>query len=319
MFDNRPLVSIGLPTYNGERFIREALDSLLAQTYERIEIIISDNASTDRTAEICREYCERYSHIRYFRNETNIGVARNFNRVFEFSSGHYFMWASDHDLWHPTLIERCVALLEQDANVILAYPYTQLINFDGQPVQVMPDRIDTRGMTTLERYRYIIWHLGICNMVYGLFRRSSLSKTGLFRNTFSPDMILLAELSFYGAFAQLPEVLFYRRENRPSERPQDVDARRFKDLFPSAKQHQTRKTNAQLRLDLRNAHLEMIRQVPLSGMERFLAIAMTWLCFMIRYRAGWLSLRFLEKPLMILLPSSVRYRLSQAVARVFGG
>ncbi|MEM4134638.1 MAG: glycosyltransferase, partial [Candidatus Micrarchaeia archaeon] len=78
-----PLVSIGMPVYNGERFIRQALDSLLAQDYENFELIISDNASEDKTPEICLEYAARDKRIRYYRNEKNMGAAWNFKRVFD--------------------------------------------------------------------------------------------------------------------------------------------------------------------------------------------------------------------------------------------
>jgi glycosyltransferase involved in cell wall biosynthesis len=87
-----PRVSIGLPVFNGEKYLAEALDSILSQTYRDFKLIISDNASTDRTEQICREYAAKDRRIRYYRNEKNIGAPKNFNRVFELSSGKYFRW-----------------------------------------------------------------------------------------------------------------------------------------------------------------------------------------------------------------------------------
>src|SRR5262245_49168770 len=104
----KPRVSIGMPVYNGERFLKDAIDSLLAQRFEDFELIILDNASTDRTEEICRTYADQDNRIRYVRNEENIGLARNFNRAFQLSSGEYFKWASADDVCHRDLVASCL-------------------------------------------------------------------------------------------------------------------------------------------------------------------------------------------------------------------
>jgi glycosyltransferase involved in cell wall biosynthesis len=96
---DKPRLSIGMPVFNGEKYLKEALDSILAQTYSDFELLISDNASTDRTEQICREYAAKDRRIRYYRNEKNIGAPKNFNRVFELSSGKYFRWAT---FTHPS-------------------------------------------------------------------------------------------------------------------------------------------------------------------------------------------------------------------------
>ena len=119
-----PRVSIGLPVYNGERWLAEALDSLLAQTYSDFELIISDNGSTDDTQAICEEYAARDRRIRYIRQEINRGLAWNWNCVFEESAGDYFKWAACDDLYHPTFLERCVQILDQYPDV--AWCHTRL-------------------------------------------------------------------------------------------------------------------------------------------------------------------------------------------------
>src|SRR3954463_12928543 len=126
-----PLVSIGLPVYNGEHFIAAALDSLLAQDYAPIELIISDNASTDRTPEICREYAANDPRVRYYRISTNVGVIKNFNRVFERSTGDYFMWAGDHDLRAPTYVSRCMEIMTADPSVVLCCTQTVRVASDS--------------------------------------------------------------------------------------------------------------------------------------------------------------------------------------------
>src|SRR5438128_3187989 len=107
-----PSVSLGLPVFNGEAFLVQVLESILAQTYGDFELIISDNASTDATPDICRVYAARDPRIRYVRNATNVGAARNFNRVFQLSTGEYYKLANADDVCAPTLVERCVAVLD---------------------------------------------------------------------------------------------------------------------------------------------------------------------------------------------------------------
>ena len=102
----KPLVSIGLPTYNRDRYLQQALDSLLSQDYENLEIIVSDNHSTDETSAICKQYALEDRRIKYFRNDKNIGMIGNFSKVAELATGEYFMWASDDNYWHPEAVSR---------------------------------------------------------------------------------------------------------------------------------------------------------------------------------------------------------------------
>ena len=115
-----PKVSIGMPVYNGEPFIREALDSLLVQTFTDFELIISDNASTDKTEQICREYAAKDKRIRYIRQEINRGAAANFQYVLDEAVGEYFMWAAADDLWDSEFILKLIPLVERE-NIVLAF------------------------------------------------------------------------------------------------------------------------------------------------------------------------------------------------------
>jgi glycosyltransferase involved in cell wall biosynthesis len=206
-----PLVSIGLPVYNGEHFIAGALDSLLAQDYAQIELVVSDNASTDRTSEICQEYAAKDPRVHYHRNSTNLGVISNFNRVFKLSSGDYFMWAGDHDLRAPTFISRCMEIMIEDPSVVLCCSQTVRVAPDGSHSAIIPPRLDTRGLATVTRFQLVIWSLSYCYQTYGLIRSDALKRTQLFRNTIGPDTVLLSELALLGAFAYVPELLFYMR------------------------------------------------------------------------------------------------------------
>ena len=129
-----PRVSIGLPVYNGERFISAAIESILSQNYQDLELIILDNASTDRTGEICRSYAETDRRVRYFRNIQNVGAAANFNLAFQLARGIYFKWAASDDLCRPAFIERCVELLDAQPDAVLAFPDPEFVNEDESPL-----------------------------------------------------------------------------------------------------------------------------------------------------------------------------------------
>src|SRR3954470_23138397 len=107
-----PRVTIGLPVYNGARYLAEAIESVLAQTFTDFELVISDNASTDATAAIALQYAARDPRVRYSRNRENIGSARNFGRAFELATGEFFKWMASDDLISPEFLENCVAALD---------------------------------------------------------------------------------------------------------------------------------------------------------------------------------------------------------------
>lgn len=265
---SKPLVSIGMPVYNGERFIQQALDSLLSQDYKKFELIISDNASTDRTHEICLEYEARDERVRYYRNEMNMGSVWNFNRVFALSSGDYFMWAADHDLWHSTFISQCVSILEDDPDVVLAYSRTMLIDTSGNDLGLMWDQIDTRGLSTFERFKYIVLNLSFGNMIYGVIRTEQLGCTGLNRNVWSPDIALIAELSLLGSFAQILDAMFFRRRNRPDLSPEMSKIRVLFALDPITAREKSKQSLNSLYRDLGRVHLKIVDQAPFSFMEK---------------------------------------------------
>ncbi len=209
--DTGPLVGVGMPVYNGEQFLAQTLDSLLAQNHANFEIAISDNASTDRTESICRQYAARDARIRYERQPTNVGSSLNAKHVFDMSRGEYFMWACDHDLWEPTFISTCMAVLEQDPGVVLCYPAADWINGDGESVGSVEGFLDTRGLHRAARSQVVLWGTPNALPVFGVMRRDAVSRVRLGLSAIAPDMIFLFELSFHGAFARRPEVLFHFR------------------------------------------------------------------------------------------------------------
>jgi predicted O-linked N-acetylglucosamine transferase (SPINDLY family)/glycosyltransferase involved in cell wall biosynthesis len=210
--DSQPLVSIAMPVYNGERYICQALDSLLAQDYNNFELLISDNASTDATAEICQKYAANNPKIRYFRNSTNIGAISNFNQAFKLSTAKYFMWAAYDDLWAPSYVSKCLAQLESHPNAVLCFSEIHVINELGSPINYEYNKfLDTVGKDIPERIRRLTYKLNWYDAIYGLMRADALKKTHLMSAKYGGDVILLMELMLLGEFAKVPEKLFAYR------------------------------------------------------------------------------------------------------------
>jgi glycosyltransferase involved in cell wall biosynthesis len=206
-----PKLSIGLPVYNGDNFLSEALDSILSQTFTDFELIISDNASTDRTAQICQEYAARDSRIRCYRNDENIGAARNYNRVFHLASGIYFKWMAHDDACAPGFLDKCVTTLDAHPDVVLCYSQTILIDENGSEIERYSDNLDLPSPYPHVRFRDFNRNPGWCNPIFGIIRSDVLRQTPLIGSFSVSDRSLLAELSLHGKFVEIPEPLFYRR------------------------------------------------------------------------------------------------------------
>ena len=212
---SHPRVSIGMPVYNGANYIRRAVQSILAQDYADYELIISDNASTDETESICREFAERDDRIRHFRNDTNIGAAQNFNRVFQLARGQFFKWAAHDDECYPTMLRRCVEVLELAPDrVTMVYPLAELIDKEGKTLIPTLDRIECRDPRPHRRLAHLLWSLRDCDAVFGLFKAEYLKRTRLIGAFFAADNVLLAELAMLGEIWELNEVLFRLRAHR---------------------------------------------------------------------------------------------------------
>jgi glycosyltransferase involved in cell wall biosynthesis len=223
-------VGIGMPVYNGERHLALALDSILAQTFENFELIISDNASTDRTEEICRSYASRDRRIRYFRNTENIGAARNYNRVFElFSGGKYFRWNAHDDLIAPSYLEKCVRSLEASPAAVLAFPRRRYITWDQGSVignawesvagastedGLAPGR-PTNRLESFEKIGFSavlrLYGGWFPVFAFALYPTEAVRKTHLLGSFPGADRILVAELAMLGDFIEVPEELYFQR------------------------------------------------------------------------------------------------------------
>lgn len=213
-----PQVSIGVPVYNGDNFLRQALESLCAQTVPDLEIVISDNASTDGTEAICREFAARDPRIRYFRQETNLGAGPNYNFVFRASRGRYFKWAAHDDYMDPGALEACFRALESDPQTVLCHP--RLVDVDEAGHVIAEFDRGAAGLgPARDRFFQVIQIGHNCAEVFGLTRRATLLETGLIRDYTDSDRTLLGELALRGRLRQVDGARFYRRiHGRKSDR-----------------------------------------------------------------------------------------------------
>jgi len=210
-----PLVSVGIPVYNGQNYLAEAIESILAQSFEDLELIISDNASTDATSEICREYTARDERIRYVRNDKNLGAAHNYNQLVHMADGRYFKWHAHDDVCAPTFIEKCVAVLEADPDVVLCFTQTDGIDESGNVFRSYDNTMEADGDQPWKRFYATACqrHNMTASMTFGLMRAEVLRKTHMIGAFSSADRVLVGELALHGRIQMIPEVLFFKRDH----------------------------------------------------------------------------------------------------------
>ncbi len=209
---NTPSLSVGLPVYNGQRFVGKAIESILNQDYGDFELIISDNASTDDTGHICQQYARMDKRIRYYRNEVNVGAASNHNRVFELANGKYFKWAGHDDECHPQFLGRCVEVLDRAPDsVVLAYPQAELIDQDGTVTDRYLVSIACESPRPHSRLAKVLMCIDLGTPMYGVVRSEALRKTHLHGSYIGADYVLLAELALLGEIREVPHALLRKR------------------------------------------------------------------------------------------------------------
>lgn len=206
-----PKVTIGMPVYNGQMYLAETIDSVLAQTFTDFELVICDNASTDATGEICRKYAATDHRIRYFRNETNIGSVLNHRRTLELARGKYFRWGSANDLCRPALLERCVATLDSNPGVAVAFGLTTIIDDDGRDVSEYDRHLHLVDPKPADRFIRYVKEVGYINQFAGLVRTDAMRRARPLGDYIASDIVLLAELTLQGEFFEIQEPLFKRR------------------------------------------------------------------------------------------------------------
>lgn len=205
-----PRLSVGLPVRNGEQFLAESLEALLGQTYSDFELIISDNASTDDTSEICRSYEKEDSRIRYLRHPVNIGLAQNHNFVVQEARGELFKWAASDDLYARNLIECCVEALDEYPDMVLAHSWTAKVDSSGNVTKAYEYPLSTSLPRAPDRFRSILFDGG-GDDDYGVMRIDVLRRTAMKESYHHADHTIIAELGLQGRFYQVPDWLYFRR------------------------------------------------------------------------------------------------------------
>ena len=211
-----PCVSIGLPVYNGENYLAEAIESLLSQSLTDFELIISDNASTDATQSICEKYQKQDPRIRYTRTDQNLGAAQNYNRIVPLAQGRYFKWAAHDDNCYPDFLSGCVTTLDAHQDAVLCYPSTHVIDGAGK---VLREYRDGLGVAQASSHERLLAYLranfmrrkGMCNPIFGVMRTAALRKTRMIQKFVASDRLLLAHFALLGKSIELPDILFQRR------------------------------------------------------------------------------------------------------------
>jgi len=261
-----PRLSIGLPVYNGENFLAESLDALLGQTYTDFELIISDNASTDSTKEICLSYASRDSRIRYFRQQQNIGIAPNCNFVTQQARGEFFKAASHDDLYARDLLRLCIAVLDENPGVVLAHSWSATLDTTGTVTGFVDYPADTGAARAPDRFRSMLFD-GWTDDDGGVMRLDVLRKVSPHGSYHFADRTFTAEIALYGPFYMVPDWLFFRRCHPGQAGGQSSVRERCARLDP---RRANRVTNpvARLYAEYILGYVKAIRRAPLTPSER---------------------------------------------------
>lgn len=206
-----PPLRIGLPVYNGERYLAHTLDSLLGQTFAQFELYISDNGSTDATEAICRQYCKLDSRVQYVRHQSNRGAAFNWNFVAKGCQSTWFKWASSNDYYAPEFLARCIDVLSAHDDVALCYTRTHLVDSHDRLIEVDSHDFPAMEENPAVRFLKLMDHPGRNNAQAGVIRLESLRKTRFERSYPHGDKVLMAELAAHGKYWLVDAPLFYRR------------------------------------------------------------------------------------------------------------
>jgi len=281
-----PKVTFALPVYNGEDLVGRAIESVLSQTVTDIELVVSDNCSTDSTEDICESYARRDLRLVYDRTEYNLGAAANFSRLPELARGVFFKWISHDDWVTPDFAEKCVPLLEADRDVMTVAPILGVVDRQGTLVQSVTSYIGRSGWSTnrLDQYREMMTELAYCEThddglfmcayVYGLHRLSLLRKTRCILPFISSDYVLSAELALAGRLVELDELLSYFTISTAAT----GTSANFSSWNPSAIQRMlapARVNDLDLAVSVRQRHFEHVNAVwrsSLAGADKVSAL-----------------------------------------------
>jgi len=233
--DRPPRLSIGLPVYNGERYVGEAIDSILGQAYGDFELVVSDNASTDGTREICESYARRDPRVRFLRQPVNLGASANFNEVLSRARAPRFKWACADDRLAAGFLESGMREMDACPSVVLCYGQTTMIDDDGRPLGPSPQGLDLREDDVAERFRLARERSGYLNVLQGILRTDVLRETAQFGAYPGADEALVVELTLRGPFHEIEAPMLFRRFHAEAASAGTTLAARQDHLDPSSR------------------------------------------------------------------------------------
>jgi len=202
---------VGVPVYNGERYLARTLDSLLNQTVQDFVVLVGDNASTDRTAAIVQEYAARDPRVRHVRHPRNLGAAANYTRLCELAETEFFRWSAADDCSQPRFLEACLEGLARDPTAVLVYPRIMMIDADDKPLGEYEEGLHLPHTRPSDRFFTLLQNIRLCNALYGVARTEAFRRTRLLGSYLGSDMVFQAELTLYGKILEVPEPLLLRR------------------------------------------------------------------------------------------------------------
>src|SRR5664280_2660613 len=303
-----PRLSIGVPVYNGQDYLRFALDSIVRQDYTDFELIISDNASTDATEEICRGYAAKDDRIRYYRNATNIGASGNYNRVFELARGEFFKWAAHDDVHLQGCLRRCIENFGQaSSNTVLVAPTSEIIDENGNRTAAVVECLDARQSSPHDRIAEVLRNVCWAPAQFGIFRTEALKKTRLIQPYFASDFVLLVEVALLGEIREFPEVLFQRRVHPDISTNTNRNWLQFQAWFDPSQKSLKRFIHPDMRVGM--GFLSAIARMPMPVRERLLCYK-TILTVWLPRKCGQITRNWRNH-------IALRTRLKKSVAKVF--
>ena len=207
-------IVVSVPVYNEAAYILETLESLAAQTHSEFLVLVADNASSDQTGDICREFCARDPRFHYVRHEQNLGASANFRYCFDHTSSEFLMWLGGHDVLAPEFLAETYARMQENEQISLVYTQTQWIDETGRPQGQTNggNYVFTEPLAPHERYLKLLHALDRCEAVNQLIRRSYIDLD--FRPVVSADLAFLCHLAAHGPFSRIEKPLYIRREMR---------------------------------------------------------------------------------------------------------
>jgi glycosyltransferase involved in cell wall biosynthesis len=219
-----PKVSVVLPVYNGDNFLVQTLDAILAQEFTDFELVICDNASTDQTSAICRRYVDLDARVTYHRNSHNIGMTGNFNKVIALAQGEYIKIAAHDDMIAPEFLKACVAVLDQHPDIILCYTDSKCIDANGQVISGRNGTsaawfMNSPALPEMSSHQaWVRFYAHTCKartwtQEFGLIRRDILNKAGQWGAFYANDKVLVANLALLGRFHTIERPLFFYRRH----------------------------------------------------------------------------------------------------------